>query len=324
MLTYLTDLPASVTLKIFLELDLPTLISCSAVCKKWNNVAQDRTIWAQFALKIVDLNTYNASKTLSLKQRMIKVIEFSLKCSKKKNKATAVYHHVMLSRLNLSNLETALDCAHQINEKEKARKSGLYYLIGQEFLQKQQFNQTLESLSLMEKTTTQSQLAFKIFKKTLQVNQFSCAQTALKYINSEKGKFNRALSLLVWKLEQHAQYNTLLKLFKEYSHYAIIDACIRRVHYCLTETDENKALRLYKLYPDCFVNYTIMDVKFYIYNGQFAYAEKIALFNEERDPAASVSYLTVLQKAHQNHSSESEINRIKLLKKRILHTIFNN
>ena len=161
---------------------------------------------------------------------------------------------------------------------------------------------------------------FCSFKNALSARNYNEANLLLQSMNSQTRQGDKALCLLVWKLEKQREFEILFELFKKVTDFLVFNACVRRIHYSLLEKDETKAWKLYCAYPHSFEKYNLTDIFFYCFNKQFELAEKIALSYQYVDPAACVSYLTFVQNA-----SYKKINlqaRIKSKKHTILRSIF--
>lgn len=324
MFIYNNLIPSELITNISSHLKLTSLLNAASTCKAWHQLLnEDNTnvndIWKKFLNTIF---TGNVPKDDTFKSFFIKnTLDFIKEKNLDSGYLKAGYAHLMLSRLGLSTIDLAMECANVL-EINSFQRLILNHNIALECIKNDNIKLAKKICRSTPRSSKRYGMALEIIKYYIKINQLQNAFNAFKYIH-HRLYLNKALILLTWNSAQANQPELSLKVInyvigyhssqrnaiqpqqkiedlKNITKRSAIGVCARYIYNFFITKNENALIE--DRYRSQY------DVRFYIENDRFFEAEKVALSCEK--PQDQYNCLQAIFLEHKKRGNFIETERI--------------
>lgn len=312
-------LPDEVKVNIFGYLPFIDVVNDSRVCKEWQKLLDDKSIWIIFYKKIIEFPFKNKAKFIKKLSLMVDLT----KESEPKETYKIFISHIFLARLGIS----TLDKAQQYIEKESDKKNEMCWWMVEEYLKQ---NLVTEAEKILEKINDKARLCieeeyrkaaiYAVFNRYLKMEDFDKALSMNKYFKIEKGKSSRALSLLIWNAGQQNKIGIAVVALTKFSgKNSSWGSSVRDLYESLCEKKAIEVAETLKLlFPDAFIKeeeYRMNDLLHFIDTHRVERAKKV-IFSNEDEPLSNyekVDCLKLIKNAYSEEGKKEDKLRIRKL-----------
>jgi len=271
-------------LHIFTFLPVKDLIHVGSTCHRLKLISEDPSIWSIFYKRI----SLSQNK-MPTKLVVVGEIKSLIEGTQENGSEAALQAHITLSRLELSSLEKAFECAKsiRITEKEKSARPPYHcasfydkcYSLAIEFLSNNDLSKAEEIMNGMVPSTFRSIIALYILKIYLKKGDFEKALSAMRCVLNNNHESSIALSLFIWNTKQANDLDFTLRALREFSSFKVCLSCVKDFNEFLIENGElEKSAKLQVIYPKAFDKEALFtDVLYYAHNNQIERSIQSAL-----------------------------------------------
>jgi len=285
-------LPQEKQIEIFSLLPIKDVGMGRLVCRQWNGLLRDSSIWKRFYIQLFPKRKRKEDPVLKTTQFMNEVVAKirSLTGPLLDNRFGGMYNVARIDAIvKLNRVGMMLDVTEAYTEAQK---------------------QFAEAKAEPTYRHSRNQLAALLIKRMSY--DFEKMMKMIPYLDETDGRTNRVLSHVAWKAINQNRMDEVMNLFDKCKNFRFWAPCIVDLARLLREKEsEHQKL---EQFTSRFPNVTIQSKKeegyYYAYTGQLKRAKAIALELKDAKHISAIDVFKILERAYKNKNKPKKAKRL--------------